>query len=78
MGVHLLLRGKQAEGLAAVQCRDPNVIWEVVLGVHHLQTLVMLTIRGFSVRGRGGRGEDSGKVLNNKMRSAYTKNIKAT
>lgn len=36
VGVHLLLRGKQTEGLAAVKCRDTNVIWEVVLGVHHV------------------------------------------
>lgn len=36
VGVHLLLRGKQTEGLGAVKCRDPDVIWEVVLGVHHL------------------------------------------
>lgn len=36
VSVHLLLRGEQAESLAAVQCRDPDVIREVVLGVHHL------------------------------------------
>lgn len=36
VSVHLLLRREQAESLAAVECRDPDIVREVVLGVHHL------------------------------------------
>lgn len=55
VSVHLLLRREQAESLAAVECRHPDVIREVVLGVHHLYTRAMLTRRSFRVSAKGNK-----------------------